>query len=224
MNELNPGRRTIPPSCPTTLARRCLIEVLGSGAVLAALPLASGCVSGGMPPIAVEAWKPSAPADVPRFVLAHALLAPNPHKRQPCLADLRHEDEITLVLDKDRLLPETDPFGRQIWVGCGAFDMNSRPDLGRSRPRAVKRAVKRAVNADRRTRRECADWCVRFSLLSGQAAAPPSWHSSRAPALRARRAAQWSWMLSGQSGVGLGQAPRLARRSSRTAQQPSLAQ
>ena len=53
--------------------------------------------------------------------LAHALLAPNPHKRQPWLADLRHEDEITLVLDKDRLLPETDPFGRQIWVGCGAF-------------------------------------------------------------------------------------------------------
>ena len=121
MNELTPGRRTVPPSCPNTLARRRFIEVLGGGAVLAALPLASGCVSGGMPPIAMEAWTPSARADVRRFVLAHALLAPNPHNRQPWLADLRHEDKITLVLDKDRLLPETDPFGRQILVGCGAF-------------------------------------------------------------------------------------------------------
>ena len=146
MNEFTPGRRTIPPSCPNNLARRRFIEVLGGGAVLAALPRASGCISGGMPPIAVEAWTPSAPADVRRFVLAHALLAPNPHKRQPWLADLRRENEITLVLDKDRLLPETDPFCRQIWMGCGAFDMNGRPDLGRSSPRAV--------NADRRTRRE----------------------------------------------------------------------
>lgn len=54
-------------------------------------------------------------------MLAHALLAPNPHNRQPWLADLRREGEITLICDKHRLLPETDPFGRQILVGCGAF-------------------------------------------------------------------------------------------------------
>jgi hypothetical protein len=54
-------------------------------------------------------------------MLAHALLAPNPHNRQPWHADLRRAGEITLVCDKDRLLPETDPFGRQILIGCGAF-------------------------------------------------------------------------------------------------------
>jgi hypothetical protein len=54
-------------------------------------------------------------------MLAHGLLAPNPHNRQPWLADLRRDGEITLVCDKDRLLPQTDPFGRQILIGCGAF-------------------------------------------------------------------------------------------------------
>jgi hypothetical protein len=54
-------------------------------------------------------------------MLAHALLAPNPHNRQPWIADLKRDGEITLICDGDRLLPETDPFGRQILVGCGAF-------------------------------------------------------------------------------------------------------
>ena len=146
MNEFTPGRRTIPPSCPNNLARLRFIEVLGGGAVLAALPLASGCVSGRMPPIAVEAWTPSAPADVRRFVLAHALLAPRPAQAPALAGRLAPRRRDHLGLGQRPLLPETDPFGRQIWVGCGAFNMTGRPDLGRSSPRAV--------NADRRTRRE----------------------------------------------------------------------
>ncbi|MGI9153202.1 MAG: Acg family FMN-binding oxidoreductase, partial [Rubrivivax sp.] len=59
--------------------------------------------------------------DVRRFMLAHALLAPNPHNRQPWIADLREAGKIHLQCDGDRLLPETDPFGRQILIGCGAF-------------------------------------------------------------------------------------------------------
>ena len=54
-------------------------------------------------------------------MLAHALLAPNPHNRQPWIADLREPGRIHLVCDGQRLLPETDPFGRQIVLGCGAF-------------------------------------------------------------------------------------------------------
>ena len=54
-------------------------------------------------------------------MLVHALLAPNPHNRQSWIADLKRDAEITLVCDADRLLPETDPFGRQVLIGCGAF-------------------------------------------------------------------------------------------------------
>lgn len=102
--------------------RRRFISLLGGGAVLAAAPALGGC-SSGLPAQALQAWQPEAHniADVRRFMLAHALLAPNPHNRQPWLADLRREGEITLVCDPDRLLPETDPFGRQILIGCGAF-------------------------------------------------------------------------------------------------------
>ena len=100
--------------------RRRAIGLVGGGVVLAGTGLA-GC-SSNYPAASVHAWQ-RAPddTDVRRFMLAHALLAPNPHNRQPWLADLRREGEITLVCDKDRLLPETDPFGRQILIGCGAF-------------------------------------------------------------------------------------------------------
>jgi hypothetical protein len=100
--------------------RRRAIGLIGGGMVLASTGLA-GC-SNTYPELAVRPWiaKPEY-TDVRRFMLAHALLAPNPHNRQPWLADLRRKDEITLVCDKDRLLPETDPFGRQILIGCGAF-------------------------------------------------------------------------------------------------------
>ena len=53
--------------------------------------------------------------------LSWALLAPNPHNRQPWVADLREEGVVTLRADLGRLLPETDPFSRQITIGLGAF-------------------------------------------------------------------------------------------------------
>jgi hypothetical protein len=100
--------------------RRRAIGLIGGGMVLASAGLA-GC-SNAYPESVVRPWfTPNEHTDVRRFMLAHALLAPNPHNRQPWLADLRRNDEITLVCDKDRLLPETDPFGRQILIGCGAF-------------------------------------------------------------------------------------------------------
>ncbi|GJL94543.1 MAG: hypothetical protein DHS20C05_09480 [Hyphococcus sp.] len=53
--------------------------------------------------------------------LAYAILAPNPHNRQPWLVDLGEPGALTLYADLDRLLPETDPPNRQIVIGLGAF-------------------------------------------------------------------------------------------------------
>jgi hypothetical protein len=105
-----------------TLARRQFIRLAGGGAILAAAGGLAGC-SSAMPEAAVQAWRDpgAAQADVRRFMLAHALLAPNPHNRQPWIADLREAGKIHLLCDGERLLPETDPFGRQILIGCGAF-------------------------------------------------------------------------------------------------------
>jgi hypothetical protein len=106
------------PTLPAQPQRRRFVQLVGGGAVLATL---GGC-GAGMPDVAVQAWtEPADPADLRRWMLAHALLAPNPHNRQPWLVDLRRDGEITLVCDAERLLPETDPFGRQIVIGCGAF-------------------------------------------------------------------------------------------------------
>jgi hypothetical protein len=111
---------THPTSLQPKLPRRRFIELLGGGVVLAAAPLA-GCASG-YPSATVQAWEPANDtAEIRRWMLAHALLAPNPHNRQPWIADLKREGEINLVCDGERLLPETDPFGRQILIGCGAF-------------------------------------------------------------------------------------------------------
>ena len=56
-----------------------------------------------------------------RRALSFAVLAPNPHNRQPWIADLGAEDGITLYCDLERRLPHTDPFDRQITVGLGCF-------------------------------------------------------------------------------------------------------
>jgi len=59
--------------------------------------------------------------DPRRQALAYAILAPNPHNRQPWLVDLREPGVIALYCDRQRLLPHTDPLGRQILIGHGAF-------------------------------------------------------------------------------------------------------
>lgn len=102
-------------------SRRSFIRLVGGGAVLAATGSLAGC-SAELPEAAVQPWRSAdRETDMRRFMLAHALLAPNPHNRQPWIADLREAGRIHLTCDAERLLPETDPFGRQILIGCGAF-------------------------------------------------------------------------------------------------------
>jgi hypothetical protein len=105
------------------MERRNFIRLTGGGMVLAATATLGGCVGGEYPAQAVEAWSgPAATeADPRRRALAYAITAPNPHNLQPWLVDLRENGVITVYTDPERILPETDPFGRQILIGHGTF-------------------------------------------------------------------------------------------------------
>ncbi len=105
------------------MQRRNFIRLAGGGVVVAATGLGlSGCGMAAVPASAVAAWAgPDEGSELRRDVLSYALLAPNPHNRQPWLAELVGRDEILLRLDLQRLLPATDPYGRQILMGAGAF-------------------------------------------------------------------------------------------------------
>jgi nitroreductase len=106
--------------------RRSFIRLAGGGVVLAAAGAGLyGYASWNVFPVpetAIAAWKEAGrDADPRRHALSFAILAPNPHNMQPWKADLRTAGEISISLDEQRLLPETDPFGRQILMGLGTF-------------------------------------------------------------------------------------------------------
>ena len=102
--------------------RRNFIRTVGGGAVGAAGALLLPGCSADYPASAVAAWNgPPDAGDVRRWALGHAILAPNSHNRQPWLVDLREPDAITLYVDRERMLPQTDPWFRQIVVSQGTF-------------------------------------------------------------------------------------------------------
>jgi len=91
--------------------------------------------------------------------LAFAILAPNPHNRQPWLVELVDDNAFELTCDLDRRLPQTDPFDRQITIGLGCFlelfrmaaaaqgyraEIEAFPD-GESQPRLDHRLVARVT-------------------------------------------------------------------------------
>lgn len=53
--------------------------------------------------------------------LSYAILAPNPHNRQPWTFKLIGDRRIEVSCDLDRRLPHTDPFDRQITIGFGCM-------------------------------------------------------------------------------------------------------
>ena len=109
----------MPPS------RRAFLKIAGSSAVI----LAAG--GGGLgafaltraPERALAPWRlaGSGYADPRMRALSYAILAPNPHNRQPWIVDLGQPGEAMLTCDPDRRLPETDPYDRQIVIGLGCF-------------------------------------------------------------------------------------------------------
>ncbi len=53
--------------------------------------------------------------------LSYAILAPNPHNRQPWQLTLVGDDQIDIAIDLNKRLPATDPFDRQITIGFGCM-------------------------------------------------------------------------------------------------------
>lgn len=99
--------------------RRHVLELFATTPLLAS----AGCAGATVTPDPYAAWRQpgQGESDPRRFTLAHGLLAPNPHNRQPWLVRMEGADAMSLYVDRTRLLPATDPFSRQIVVGCGAF-------------------------------------------------------------------------------------------------------
>lgn len=104
-----------------TLSRRNTLALIGGGSILAA---SAGFAWEITRPLgaALQPWQRAGQYDDPRMrALSWAILAPNPHNRQPWIVDLGVADTAILYVDTDRLLPHTDPFSRQITIGLGCF-------------------------------------------------------------------------------------------------------
>lgn len=59
--------------------------------------------------------------DIRLKVLSYAILCANPHNKQPWMIRITGEKSFDLYVDPERLLPETDPYYRQIHIGQGTF-------------------------------------------------------------------------------------------------------
>jgi hypothetical protein len=72
---------------------------------------------------AIEPWRRAGQSfGDPRLdALAYAILAPNPHNRQPWQFTLHGRDSVDFTCDLGRRLPHTDPFDRQIVIGFGCM-------------------------------------------------------------------------------------------------------
>ncbi len=105
------------------ISRRNVLYSVGGAAV--ALAGAGGLFAATRTPSrAVKAWsdiETAPPADVRLDAFRHAILAPNPHNRQPWQIRLTGADRAILTCDLERRLPQTDPLDRQIVIGFGCF-------------------------------------------------------------------------------------------------------
>ncbi|MFY7927600.1 MAG: Acg family FMN-binding oxidoreductase [Oligoflexus sp.] len=102
--------------------RRNVLRLIGGGLVFAAAGSGGCAILSGPSEPAREPWLLAGQyPDFRHRALSYALLAPNPHNRQSWLVALEGENALKLYCDLDRRLPITDPFDRQITIGCGAF-------------------------------------------------------------------------------------------------------
>ena len=104
------------------ISRRALL-ITGGASVLVLGGGAAGLMAMSNIDEVREPWRAAEAGfgDVRLNALAYAILAPNPHNRQPWQIELKGDDAMTLYCDLNRLLPETDPPNRQITIGLGAF-------------------------------------------------------------------------------------------------------
>ncbi|MDB3929000.1 hypothetical protein N9413_07285 [Paracoccaceae bacterium] len=106
------------------MVSRCkTLALIGGGTVLAAAGAAAvGFVTTRTPRTALAAWeKAGGYADLRKWALSYAILAPSAHNRQPWLIALAGDDTVILWRDRSRDLPQTDPFHRQLVISLGCF-------------------------------------------------------------------------------------------------------
>jgi hypothetical protein len=104
------------------MRRRQFLLVAGGGVVLAATGGAGAFLATRTPESALRPWRDAGTYEDPRLrALSYAILAPNPHNRQPWSVELLGENDLALYADTTRLLPHTDPLNRQITIGLGCF-------------------------------------------------------------------------------------------------------
>ncbi|MGD1870094.1 MAG: Acg family FMN-binding oxidoreductase [Neomegalonema sp.] len=104
------------------ISRRKSLALIGGGAIVAAAVPAGVFLSTRTPTKALEPWSRAGGYEDARMrALSYALLAPNPHNRQPWEAELLGRNQVALYRDKTRDLPVTDPYGRQLTIGMGCF-------------------------------------------------------------------------------------------------------
>lgn len=104
-------------------SRRLLLRTASGSAIVLAAGAFGLSRCDRMPASAIAGWQGPEPERTdPRVrALSWAMLAPSPHNMQSWIADISQPDTVTLHADTGRLLPETDPFGRQILIGQGTF-------------------------------------------------------------------------------------------------------
>jgi hypothetical protein len=125
-----------------SISRRSVICAAG-GAGLALIGTGATFAVTRTPVRALTPWRQiegAPPGDIRLDPFRHAILAPNPHNRQPWLIRLGGRDQATIFCDLDRRLPETDPFDRQILIGFGCF-------LELARLTAAERGVRMEITA-----------------------------------------------------------------------------
>lgn len=105
-----------------SINRRRFIRTVAGGIIVAAnLPTMTACSSTTVQD-ASAAWREDYSTDsIVLWGLSYAILAPNPHNLQPWLVDVSTPGQMLVSIDPERLLPETDPFSRQIMIGTGAM-------------------------------------------------------------------------------------------------------
>ncbi|OUR80038.1 hypothetical protein A9Q83_02390 [Alphaproteobacteria bacterium 46_93_T64] len=102
--------------------RRAFLRTVGGTGIIFAASAVGLTQCDQMPKEAISAWQgPNNQLEDREWILSHALLAPNPHNMQAWVADLTEDNAITLFVDGTRLLPDTDPYARQIIIGQGTF-------------------------------------------------------------------------------------------------------
>lgn len=105
-----------------SLSRRKTLALLGGGLILAAGTGAGVFAATRTPHRALAPWAAAGGyPEARRNALSWALLAPNPHNRQPWVAELVGADGLRIWRDPARNLPQTDPFDRQLTIGMGCF-------------------------------------------------------------------------------------------------------